>query len=108
MDVGLCAFINDDFKEPKPFVSKGVISTIRKVNYTALNQIVEVIQCDITVSKGTSGGAIFSADSGFIIGFQRSAYFGKDKSANTDYSTAFTIEQITPLLDSLNIEYDLK
>ena len=108
-DIAICAFIPDDFTLPKPFISRGIISTIRSKLYDPrLNNRVAIIQMDLNISKGTSGGPIFSPRTGRVLAIQNAGIFESKQSSQTPFAIALTINQVATVLDSLNIPYSMK
>ena len=106
-DIAICAFIPDDFKLPKAFISRGIVSTIRPKTFDPrLNSEVDIIQMDLNISKGTSGGPIFTIDSGRVVAIQDAGLFESSQSSQTPYAIAIKTNQVIPLLDSLRISYD--
>lgn len=108
-DIAICAFIPDVFELPMPFVAKGIVSTVRnEIYFEKLKSTVSIIQMDLNVSKGTSGGPIFLPNTGRVIGIQRSALFDSKDSRQSSYAIAMTTDQVIAILDSLKIAYDVK
>ncbi len=106
--VGICAFIPDKFEKAKAFISSGVVSTIRKKEYIPfLEKVLDFIQSDLNIARGTSGGPIFELKTGRVIAMQTGGMY-LDKSIHTPYSIGILIDQIFPKLDSLGIAYDVK
>jgi len=106
-EVALCAFIPDDFTSPRPFVAKGIISTVRgRVFVPDLKNEVELVQLDLSAARGTSGGPIFLISSGRVVGIQDMGIFQSNEASQTLYPIALGISQIVPILDSLRIPYD--
>jgi S1-C subfamily serine protease len=106
-DIAICAFIPDSFKLPKAFISRGLVSTIRPKTFNpTLNNEVDIIQMDLNISKGTSGGPIFMIDTGRVIAIQNAGLFEFAQSSQTPYAIAIETNQVIPLLDSLRIPYD--
>lgn len=108
-DVAICAFIRDNFPVPKAFVSKGIISTIRLGYFDSdLKSHVDIVQMDLSISKGTSGGPIFSPETGRVVGMQRAGHFESNSSSQTPYAVALTIDQILAVLDTLQVPYAVR
>jgi S1-C subfamily serine protease len=107
--IALCAFIADEFMVHRPFISKGIISSIRRGVFSGdCIHNVDLIEADLNVSKGTSGGPIFLVSSGMVVGIQDMGLFEFPQSSQTAYAVALSINQITSILDSLQIDYNIK
>lgn len=108
-EVSICAFIPDAYTIPKPFLARGIVSTIRPGVYSkTLNATVDILQFDLNISKGTSGGPIFSTNNGLVVGMQAQGIFDSDSSTQTSYAIGMGIGQIASVLDSLGIAYAMK
>lgn len=107
-DVILSAFIDDPYKIPKPFFSKGIISTIREGVFDGdLKARVDLIQMDLSASRGNSGGAVISLASGKVIAMMDAAVF-QVGNVQSVYPIALTMSQIGRALDSLRIPHDIR
>ena len=105
-DVFSVAFLPYDliFKEPRAFVSKGIISTIRK-NVKLGNYNCDVIQSNLSTALGNSGGPLLIMDLfPRVVGYIDAGFFDKN-TIQSSYSIALTIKQVAPFLDSLQIPF---
>lgn len=108
-DMALCAFITDDYSLPKPFLSRGIVSTHRRNLFSPiLDNTISVIQLDLSISKGNSGGPVFDPSTGHVVAMLREGIFESNVSRFTGYAGALTIDQLLPTLDSLKIAYDVR
>lgn len=105
-DIAICAFVTDSYSLPKPFVAKGIVSTIRPQTFDSeLNSYVDIAQLDLSISQGTSGGPILNPLTGKVVGIQDGGIFENDNASQTSYAIAVTIDQVIARLKEMNVRF---
>lgn len=107
-EVFACAYIRDEFVISKPVIAKGLLSTIRERLYDPrLENKVDILQLDLNISKGNSGGPIFLPGNGKVVGMIDWGIF-RDSKWQTGYAVAISTNQIVEKLRELKIPLDFK
>lgn len=103
-----CAYIDDGFTVSKPIIASGVLSTIRDRCYDPrLDNRVDILQIDMNISRGNSGGPIFLPSNGRVVGIIDWGIF-RDSKWQTGYAVAISTNQIVEKLRELKIPLDFK
>jgi S1-C subfamily serine protease len=103
-----CAYIDDGFKVARPVIARGVLSTIRERCFDPrLGSKVDILQLDLNISKGNSGGPVFLPNNGRVVGMIDWGIF-RDSKWQTGYAVALSTNQIVEKLQELKIPLDFK